>query len=57
MNEAYINCPNCGAPANGCKCAYCGTPLRLQSVQDEPHQITVNLYADDVVIDSFVQDL
>lgn len=21
------NCPNCGAPKNGTKCEYCGTPF------------------------------
>ena len=26
------NCPNCGAPARGRECAYCGTPLEEPSI-------------------------
>lgn len=26
------NCPNCGAPAKGSRCEYCGTPLERETV-------------------------
>lgn len=34
MNEA-LNCPNCGAPVEGEKCAYCGTVIYDFAVIDD----------------------
>lgn len=42
------NCPNCGAPAAGSRCEYCGTPLERE---------TVAYYADNrIVMDLDVQE-
>lgn len=30
------NCPNCGAPARGARCEYCGTVFDRQASDDTP---------------------
>ena len=41
------NCPNCGAPAAGSRCEYCGTPLERE---------TVAYYADNRIVELDVQE-
>lgn len=37
------NCPNCGAPAVGSRCEYCGTPLEARTQeQAAPGRITID---------------
>lgn len=39
------NCPNCGAPIEGVKCAYCGTYFfNIADIEEnKPHYIRLNL--------------
>lgn len=56
------NCPNCGAPAAGSRCEYCGTPLeaRMQE-QEAPGRFVIDsngitFYADNRPVLTMTED-